>query len=110
MSEVSYPFGPADVQTPAYAATIAVTVNNAKTLLNIAQLTGAATLNLTIDGDLPAGAELIVKAQSDGTARDLTPGTGMTGTAIAGVISKTKYATYVYDGSTFVHTATQQVN
>lgn len=110
MPKISHPFGPADVQSLAYAATIAATITNAKTILNVAQMTGAATLNLTIDPDLQAGAELLVKCQSDGTARDLTPGTGMTGTAIAGAISKTKYASYVYDGSTFVHVGTQQVN
>lgn len=102
---INHPFGPADTQTPAYAAAINVTVKNRLTVLNIATLTGAATLNLTIASGLAVGSKLVVKAKSDGTARDLTPGTGMTGPVVAGVINKTKYQEYIYDGSTFVATA-----
>ena len=40
-------------------------------------------------------------AGSDGTARDLTMGTGLTGPVVAGVISKKKCAHYKYDGTTF---------
>lgn len=104
-----FPFGPASAETLTYASTIAASVNNSKTILSVA-MTGNATLNLTIGAGTRVGSELYVKITSDGTARDLTPGTGMTGTAVAGVISKTKVATYVYDGTTFVHVATQQIN
>ncbi len=104
-----FPFGPASVETLTYAATIASTVNNSMTILTVA-LTGAATLNLTLDANLRVGSILIVRASSDGTARDLTPGTGMTGTVVAGVINKTKCATYVYNGTAFVHIATQQID
>jgi predicted polyphosphate/ATP-dependent NAD kinase len=103
---VKWPFGPADLKAPAaHAATVAVTITNAKTFLTLPTMTGAVTVNLTIDGDLEAGAELILRAKSDGTARDVTPGTGLEGPVVAGVINKTKVARYVYDGSKFVNTA-----
>ena len=59
---------------------------------------------------MKAGAELILTIASDGTARDLTPGTSMTGVVVAGVISKTKVATYKFDGTNFIHVGTQQIN
>lgn len=104
-----FPFGPATVETLTYAATIATSVNNTMTIMTVA-LTGNATLNLTVDAETKPGSVLIVKASSDGTARNLTPGTGMTGTAVSGTINKTKTAMYVYDGSTFVHVTTQQID
>jgi hypothetical protein len=105
-----WPFGEADVQNIADAATMAVTINNRFTIVNIDEMAQAGTLDLTINGDLPAGAILLVKAKSDGTARTLTFGTGMTGTSVAGVISKTKYITCMYDGSKFIHVTSQQVD
>lgn len=101
-----YPWGEADVQTPAYAATIAVTVKNSMTILNFAQLTGDATLNLTIDAELPVGAILQAKvpAQTDGF--DLTLGTGIDGPAIVGVTGKTKTQGFIYDGTSFKPTGT----
>lgn len=105
MSKVKWPFGPATVIAPAaHAATVAATIDNAKTFITLPTMTGAVTLDLTVDADLEAGAELILRALSDGTARDITPGTGMTGPVVAGVISKTKVTRYVYDGSKFVNT------
>ena len=106
MPTIKWPFGPADIQAPAaHAAAPAITITNGKTFLTLPTMTGAVTLNLTIDADLEAGAELIVQAKSDGTARDITPGTGMTGPVVAGVISKTKVTRYVYNGTSFVNTS-----
>lgn len=100
---VSYPFGPADVQTlaPAAAGTQAATITNQETIIDLGVLGANTTLNLTL-GSLYAGAKLTVKAKSDGTARNVIPGTGMTGAAVAGTISKTKVAQYIFDGETFV--------
>lgn len=98
---IRYPFGEADVQSPASAATIAVSVTNSKTIVNLS-LDTAATVNVTIDEDLPTGAELHLKITSDGTGRDVTCGTNLTGPVISGVASKTKVASFVYDGSAFV--------
>lgn len=108
-SDPVFPFGPATVETLDYAATIAADVNNTMTIFTVA-MTGAVTLNLTVEENTKVGSMLIVKAGSDGTARTLTPGTGMTGAAVSGTISKTKALTFVYDGSTFVHVGTQQID
>lgn len=106
--EVLFPI--ADVQSKDYAATIAVTVNEMFTVVNVAEMTGAPTVNVTIDSQVTAGAILLMKLQSDTTARNVTLGTGLTGTTVAGVISKTKYAMFVYDGTSFIHVATNQVD
>lgn len=107
---VRYPFGPADVQSADYAAAIAVTIKNAKTFLTIGQMTAGATLNLTIEKDVPAGATLTVRTSADGTNRTLTPGTGMTGNGVSNTASKSFSHTYEYDGSTFVHVTSQLLN
>jgi hypothetical protein len=104
-----FPFGPATVVTLASAATLAASVNNSATIIKVS-LDTAATLNLTVDPATKVGSMLYVVVGSDGTARNLTPGTGMTGTAVAGTISKTKIASYVYDGLTYKHTGTQQID
>lgn len=107
---ISYPFGEMDVQAPVYGATIDLVVENQKTLVNVGQLTGALTLNVAPSSELKKGAELIVSLQSDATARATTLGTGFVGVAIAGVISKTKVATFVYNGATFVNIGVIQVD
>ena len=105
-----YPFAAADSQSVADAATIAVTITNSVTWLAIDQLAQDSTLNLTITDGIPVGSLLYVKAQSDATARALVPGTGMTGTSVSGTINKTKIASYFYDGTTFKHIGTQQID
>jgi len=108
---ISYPFGPMDVQSIDFAASIDLEIVNQKTLVEIGEMTGALTLTAAATSkELYPGAELIIKLQSDTTARDVTLSTGFSGTTIAGVISKTKYATFVYDGTNFVHVGTQQVD
>jgi len=102
---IKYPFGAADNQTPAYAATLAVTITNAVTFLTPAVMTGALTVNLTIDANVKAGARLIGRFLSDTTARTVTFGTGFTSPTLAGVISKTKEIEFVYDGVSFKPTS-----
>ncbi len=100
---VSAPFGASDTQTPAYAATLAVTITNQITFLSLAAaMTGALTLNLTIDSQVKKNAKLVCEFLSDGTARTVTFGTGMAVGTMAGVISKTKMIEFVYDGTIFV--------
>lgn len=99
---VASPFGAADVQAPAYGATLAVSITNQATFLQPATLTGALTINLTIDASVKAGAKLYCKLGSDATARTTTFGTGMTSVALAGVISKILIQSFVYDGTTFL--------
>lgn len=95
-------FPTSENQSVEAAATIAVDVNRTTTLVDLGTLAADATLNLTIGDDVPVGAILNVKAKSDTTARAITLGTGFTGPAISGVISKTKSASYIFDGTTFL--------
>lgn len=101
MPKVLFPFASADAVTMTDGATIALTVSNSKTVASVS-LSQAATINVTIGSGVPVGAELVLKITSDGTGRDVTCGTNLTGPVIAGVAGKTKVASFVYDGSAFV--------
>jgi hypothetical protein len=107
---ISYPFGAVDSQSVPYAATVEVAVRNQKTMVNIGEMSGNMTVNLDNGKELRAGAELIVKTKSDATARTVTLGTGIAGTSVAGTINKTKVLTFVYDGVSFLHTGTNQID
>ncbi len=107
---ISYPFGEMDVQQKASAATIDIVVENQKTLVEVAQLGVAPTLTVVANSDVRKGAELIIKLQSDGTARTATLSTGFIGAAIAGVISKTKYNYFIYNGTSFILISSNQVD
>lgn len=96
-----YPFGAADKQSKAYAATVAATVTNQETIIAIAELTGAVTVNLTVGSEVTAGARLTITTIADGTNRVVTAGTGMTGAAFTVTASKKATLSYVYDGTTF---------
>lgn len=108
---IMFPFGAADAQTPAYAAALALTITNQLTHVTLSNaMSGGMTVNLTIDSEVKRGARLILTAASDGTARTITPGTGMLGTAEAGVISKTKQLVFEYNGTAFVLQAARQID
>jgi hypothetical protein len=100
---IKFPFGDADVQPLEDGATLALTVNNTKTIASVS-LSQAATLNVTPNAELPVGSELHLKVTSDATGRDVTLGTNITGPTLAGTANKTKVATFVYDGSAFLQT------
>lgn len=99
---VAWPMGEADVQTPAYSATLAVTITDQLTFLTPGTMTGAMTINLTVTSTVRKGAMIVLRATSDGTARTITFGTGFTSNTLAGTISKTNQQLFVYDGSTFI--------
>jgi len=100
-NEVLFPF--TEKQAPAYAATLAVAVKQMQTFLQPEQLTGAATVNLTIDAQVTPGATLHLKLSADGTNRAVTLGTGFAGLATVTVkASTTACVSFVYDGSAFV--------
>lgn len=103
-------FPTVETQSKDYAAIIAATVVAQTTLINVAELTGNATINLTLHAQLEVGSMLVIKAKSDATARTITLGTGFTGTTVAGTISKTKVATFFYDGTSFIHLSTNQID
>lgn len=101
MSNPKYPFGPAAVLAIAAAAAVETVISNQKNILNYGTLAAAMTLTLTPAGELEAGAEVTIKAKSDGTARDITL-VGALPATMAGTINKTKVQTFVYDGSSFI--------
>ena len=101
-NEVLFPWF--EKQTPDYAATLAVTVKQRDCFLQPATLTGAVTINLTIDAQLTAGAKLYLKVTADGTNRVVTLGTGFNAAAtdITVTASTCFCRTFVYDGTDFV--------
>jgi len=101
---VSWPFGGADLKQPAYSATLAVTITEHFTILDPAILTGAMTINLTIDSKVAVGSLLFCEITA--TATEVTTfGTGFTAPTVTGVAGKTKCIMFVYDGTTFKPTA-----
>lgn len=104
---IHWPFGPADKQAQkAYAATIAATIKNNRTVVPIAQLTGNATLNLEVDDRVETEARLIIEVSVDGTNRTLTPGTKMQGVAQVLTALKTYRLEYAWTGSVYAHVST----
>lgn len=98
---INAPFGAADVQTPAYSATLAVTVTNQLTILEPAILTGDCTLNVTIDSQVKAGAVLLLVQAATTDGMDVTFGTGIDAPNLVGVTGKTKSQSFMYDGVSF---------
>lgn len=103
MSKVKWPFGAADTKNYAYAATVALEIDNSKTRAVIAQMTGAANLTVTaVNGHVPeVGDEIMLEVSADGTNRVLTPSTGATGNAITITANKTFVITLRYNGTTW---------
>jgi hypothetical protein len=101
-NEVLFPWS--EVQSPAFAATLPVTIKQMTTILKPGTLTGAVTINLTLDAQLTAGAKLHIKATADGTNRVITLGTGFdaASTAITVTASTCFCRSFVYDGTAFI--------
>lgn len=98
--EISFPFGNANVQSLAYAAVQNVTIKNHMTILDFASLTGASTLNLTIQAGMRDGARLLLKVPAGGLF-DLTLGAGIDGPVIVGVNTKTKTQAFTLRNGVF---------
>lgn len=91
-----------DALAVAYAATIAIVPDKCDNLFQIAQLTGAATINATVTG-LYIGDKVRFLFSADGTNRVVTFGTGF---ASAGTLtitaSKKGSAEFMFDGAALV--------
>lgn len=99
--EVLFPV--VDLQTPATAGTIAVTIKQQVTFIHIAgSLTEQNTLNLTIDSQVTKGALIHVKeTTTTGQTYGITFGIGFTSPALVGVATKTKVMSFIYNGTAF---------
>jgi hypothetical protein len=102
---VEVPFPTAEKQTVAGAATIELSINREKTVVDFGELSANMACTAAIGGDVPVGALLLVKAASDSSARTITFGEGFTSPTMAGTTSKTKAMAFMYDGTSFVATA-----
>jgi hypothetical protein len=92
-------------QALAYAATIALKLFAARTVVKVAQLTGA--LTITAETTRPyIGDELTILFSADGTNRTVTLSTGLVGSAATIVVTASKQASYtaVFDGTSWVET------
>jgi hypothetical protein len=92
-------------QAPAYAASIALKLNAARTIVKIAQLTGA--LSMTAETTRPQiGDELTILFNADATARTVTFSTGFAPSAatIVVAISKQASTSFMFDGVSWVET------
>lgn len=111
MTEISYPFGEADVRTVTTATTINETVTDQMTYLTLsAALTGATTINITPSAGVRNGAQLFIEIPCT-TAYDVTFGsTYVTSAGVTGTTNKTKVASFVFKGGKFVQVALNTIN
>lgn len=95
----------AEYQAPVYAASIALKLSAARTVVKFGTLTGA--LSLTAETTRPQiGDELICLFLADATARTVTLSTGLNGSAATLVVAISKQAslTFTFDGVSWIET------
>ena len=104
MGDTKFPFGAPDTQAIAGTGAQAVTVSDNLTILELASLRGAVTLNLTFDQNYGNGARIIIRAIQDATGRNVTLGTGFAASAadLTGVANDTDIIELYYDGTSMV--------
>jgi len=95
-------FPSVDTQTPDYAATIDLVVNQMNTVVEVGALTGNPTINVAVDAEVTKNAEMLVKLTASGAARTVTLGAGFSGSDIVVPSGATVYALLKYDGTNFV--------
>jgi len=111
VSDPRFPFGPADFQEVDSAASVELNITNAGlTYVRVSEMAAAMALTCVVPADMMNGALLFVELTSDGTARTVTPGSGFTSAALAGTISKSKVASFVYMDGSFINTGLQTIN
>lgn len=96
-----------DFQTPAYAATLNITPLKAKTIIQPGTLTGALTVNVGVGTSTTPpyiGDELIFLFACDGSARTVTLGTGLVGSAATLALSAAKKGRidFTFDGAAWI--------
>lgn len=102
MATINSPYGAADTITIAATGTTAATITNQVTYAStLTTLTGNATLDLTVDSQVKAGAMLHLKVKTTAT-ETFTMGTSIDGPTVTGVAGKTWCQSFWYDGTTFL--------
>ncbi len=100
--EINSPFGVAGTIAIEATGTSAVSIVNQETYVaSLPTLTGNATLNLTIDSQVKAGAVLHLKVKTTAT-ETFTFGTGIDAPVVTGVAGKTWCQSFWYDGTIFL--------
>jgi hypothetical protein len=91
-----------DVQTPAYAATISLTTTKRVTFVNVAQLTGALTINAVVTSAV-INDKVTFTFGADGTNRVVTFGTNMKSSGTL-TVTASKYGTaeFIFDGTNWL--------
>lgn len=98
-------FPTSETVTPTLSSNAAtVNVERDTTIVDLGTLSAAATLTLTPGNNLNIGAKVIVKATSDGTARNVTvkKDADTTVDTISGTASTTKARQYVWSGTAWI--------
>lgn len=111
-SGVKFPMGKSTIVTSdGDTAAITLTPKNTVEFVTITNKTldAALTVNVTTT-HAQAGYILYIEATADGSNRVLTFGTGMTGTALTVLASKTFIIQAVYNGSKYIVVNTKQEN
>lgn len=101
---VRFPFGKADAPVITAAPVISLPINNSLTVATISQLGSAATVNAVVNPDTEVGARINIKTSADGTARQLTFGTGFQAVNYTVAANKTATLSFLFDGVSFVST------
>lgn len=110
MTVIKHPLGATAVLALGATGAQALTIDKSYTIVDGVTVegdTGDRTLNLTIDADMPIGAQLFVMAKTASTETTIF-GTGITGATITGVAGKTINALFIYDGTNFVQAGAEQ--
>lgn len=90
-------------QSPAYAAAIEIQPKANETFIDVGQLTGP--LALTADVSLAQKWDKVrLSFNADGTARTVTPGTGINATDVVVAINSKATLSLMFDGTEFVET------
>ncbi len=98
---INAPFGDADIQTPAFDATLEVTITNQLTILEPAILTADCEIDLVIGDEVKPGAVIMFVQAATTDGMDVTFGDGIDAPVLVGVTGKTKSQSFMYDGVSF---------
>jgi len=109
---VRYPFGPAEFESVEDDTTLSLTVSNSLTYFTVDTLEQETTINGTVSTGLPSGTMVYIRtiADADTLGRNILCGTNFVCDTIKLTTSKSYVASFIYDGSDFIHLSTQGID